>query len=130
MEVKINREIREYTESVFFGLSLRQSIFSALACGVAVGAYLLLQPVIGTETASWVCILAAFPFAVLGFVTYNGMPCERFLAAWFRSVGLMPSKLTFKNTNYYYGALEPGIVKREKEAKKRDQDIEHDVEAG
>ena len=37
MEVKINREIRNYTESMFFGLSLRQFIFSVLACGVAVG---------------------------------------------------------------------------------------------
>ena len=27
MEVKINREIRNYTESMFFGLSLRQFIF-------------------------------------------------------------------------------------------------------
>ena len=37
MEVKINKEIRNYTESMFFGLSLRQFIFSVLACGVAVG---------------------------------------------------------------------------------------------
>ena len=37
MEVKINREIRDYTETMFFGLSLRQFIFSVLACGVAVG---------------------------------------------------------------------------------------------
>ena len=35
MEVKINKEIRNYTESMFFGLSLRQFIFSVLACGVA-----------------------------------------------------------------------------------------------
>lgn len=27
MEVKINREIRAYTESLFFGLSLRQFFF-------------------------------------------------------------------------------------------------------
>ena len=27
MEVKVNREIRDYTESMFFGLSLRQFIF-------------------------------------------------------------------------------------------------------
>lgn len=27
MEVKINREIRNYTESMFFGLSLRQFVF-------------------------------------------------------------------------------------------------------
>lgn len=44
MEVKINREIRNYTESMFFGLTLRQFIFSVLACGVAVGVYFLLKP--------------------------------------------------------------------------------------
>ena len=33
MEVKINKEIRNYTESMFFGLSMRQFIFSVLACG-------------------------------------------------------------------------------------------------
>ena len=43
MEVKINKEIRNYTESMFFGLSMRQFIFSVLACGVAVGLYFLLQ---------------------------------------------------------------------------------------
>ena len=62
MEVKINREIRNYTESMFFGLSLRQFIFSVLACGVAVGLYFLLRPYVGTETVSWVCILGAAPF--------------------------------------------------------------------
>ncbi len=51
MEVKINREIRDYTESMFFGLSLRQFIFSVLACGVAVGVYFLLRPLLGLEGA-------------------------------------------------------------------------------
>ena len=37
---KINREIRDYTESMFFGLSLRQFFFSVLACGAAVLIYL------------------------------------------------------------------------------------------
>lgn len=44
LEVKINREIREYTESIFFGLSMRQFIFSALACGIAVLLYFVLKP--------------------------------------------------------------------------------------
>mgnify|MGYP002508848671 CR=1 FL=1 len=47
MEVKINREIRNYTESMFFGLSLRQLVFSALAVAVAVGLYFLLKPCVG-----------------------------------------------------------------------------------
>ena len=77
MEVKINKEIRNYTESMFFGLSLRQFIFSLLACGVAVGLYFILRPYFGIETLSWVCILGAAPFAVMGFVKYNGKMCIR-----------------------------------------------------
>ena len=50
MEVKINREIRNYTEAVFFGLSLRQIIFSACALAVAVAVFFLLKPTLGTET--------------------------------------------------------------------------------
>jgi len=43
MEIKINREIRDYKENIFFGLSLRQLIFSLLACGVAAGIFLGLR---------------------------------------------------------------------------------------
>jgi len=105
MEVKINREIRDYSESMFFGLSLRQSIFSLLAVGVAVGVYFLLKEYLGTETVSWVCILGAAPFAALGFIKYNGMTAEQLLLAWLRSEFLMPKKLTFQATNIYYEAM-------------------------
>ena len=77
MEVKINREIRNYTESMFFGLSLRQFVFSLLAVGVAVLLYFVLKPYVGTETVSWMCILGAAPFAAMGFVNYNGMTAEQ-----------------------------------------------------
>ena len=90
MEVKINREIRNYTEAMFFGLSLRQFIFSACACVVAVGIYFLLKPYVGTETVSWMCILGAAPFAALGFIKYNGMTAEKFIYAWIKSEFLMP----------------------------------------
>jgi hypothetical protein len=62
MEVKINREIRDYTEAMFFGLSLRQLIFAVLAVLTAVGVYFTLQSHLGTETVSWVCVLCAAPF--------------------------------------------------------------------
>ena len=105
MEVRINREIRDYTESMFFGLSLRQFFFSVLACGVAVGIYLGLNPIIGTETTSWLCIVAAFPFAVMGFLKYNGMTAEKFIAAWIKSTFMIPKVLLFGNTNYYYAVM-------------------------
>ena len=109
MEVKINREVRDYTEAIFFGLSFRQFVFSLLAILVAVGAYFILKPYLGTETVSWVCILVAAPFAALGFVKYNGMTAEKFILVWIRSVFLMPKKLVFKATNIHMEALKPVI---------------------
>ena len=114
MEVKINKEIRNYTESMFFGLSLRQFIFSVLACGVAVGLYFLLRGRFGTETLSWMCILGASPFAMMGFVRYNGMTAEQFVWAWIKSEFLMPKKILFIPDNLYYEALKPNIEAREK----------------
>jgi hypothetical protein len=109
MEIKINREIRDYTESMFFGLSLRQFAFALLAVGAAVGAYFLLRPRLGTETVSWVCVLAAAPFAAMGFIKYNGMTAERFLWAWVKSALLTPRILTFGATNIYYEAMRPTL---------------------
>lgn len=102
MEVKINREIREYQENVFFGLSMRQLIFSVLAIGVAVGIYFGLRDIIGTETVSWLCILGAAPFAALGFIKYNGMTAGQFIIAYIRSEFLMPRQLCFQSENVYY----------------------------
>lgn len=116
MEVKINREIRNYTESMFFGLSLRQFIFSLLAVIVAVGLYFLLKPYLNTETVSWVCILGAAPFAMLGFITYHGMRAEQFIWAWLRSEVIEPKEIRFESNNLYYEALKGNIEVREKEA--------------
>jgi hypothetical protein len=124
MEVKINREIRNYTESMFFGLSLRQFVFSLLAVAVAVGLYFGLKPYVGTETVSWMCILGAAPFAAMGFITYNGMTAEQFVWAWIRSELLEPKQIKFEPVNIYYEALKSTIDAKEKEVYKGD-DKEH-----
>lgn len=129
MEVKINREIREYTESMFFGLSMRQFFFSAAACIIAVVVYFLMKPVLGTEVTSWLCVLAAFPFAVMGFVKYNGLTAEKFIWAWIKSEVLIPKKLTFCNTNVYYKLLSMDD-KKKGEMKIYDKDAEHIVQTG
>lgn len=120
MEIKINKEIREYKESIFFGLSMRQFIFSLLACGVAVLLYFSLRNYMGLETLSWVCILGAVPFAVLGFVKYNGMTAEKLIIAFIKSEILMPKVLLFKPENMYYELLKPEYKRMEKEEMKSD----------
>ena len=112
MEVKINHEIRDYTEAVFFGLSLRQCVFAALACLAAVGLYFLLSPYLGLETLSWVCILGAAPFAAIGFIRYHGMTAEQFIWAWIKSEVLMPKRLSYRPSNSYHDAL--AIAAKEK----------------
>ena len=119
MEVKINREIREYTESMFFGLTLRQFIFTVLAAAASIISYFLLRPVIGIEAVSWVCMLTAVPFAVLGFVRYNGMPAEKFIWAWIKSDILMPRHLCFGNSNLYMELLSGAERDKQRQKKKR-----------
>jgi hypothetical protein len=99
---------------MFFGLSLRQFFFSVLACAVAVGIYLGLSPILGTETTSWLCIVAAFPFAVLGFLKYNGMTAEQFIWAWIKSMILTPRVLTIGNCNYYYDMASDAAKERKR----------------
>ena len=123
MEVRINREIRNYTESMFFGLSMRQFFFSVAAMGVAVLLYFLLKPYFGTETVSWMCILGAAPFAAMGFITYHGMTAEKFLWAWLRSEMLEPKQLKFESENYYYAAMKDLIAAHEKEVYKAHDEI-------
>ena len=96
MEIKINKEIRDYTESIFFGLSIRQLVFSFLAIGVAVLLYFSLRSSLGTETVSWVCILGAAPFAAMGFVSYHGMTAEQLFWAFLKSEALGAQNADFR----------------------------------
>ena len=120
MEIKINREIRSYTESVFFGLSMRQFVFSVLACAAAAGTYYFGRTHLGTETLSWVCVLAALPFVILGFVQYHGMTVEQFLWVWIKSEILMPKHLVFHPENLYYEITKSSREQRRKEGLKPD----------
>ena len=45
MEVKMNKEIMEYREAMFFGLDFRQMVCSLLAVSAAVGIYFSLRGV-------------------------------------------------------------------------------------
>ena len=118
MEVKINKDVREYTESMFFGLSLRQFIFSFIALVVAVVIYFWIKPFWGVETVSWMCVLGAAPFAALGFINYHGLNAEQLLWAWLNSEIIEPKKLIFESSTLYYDVLKENITKREKEAMK------------
>lgn len=113
IEVKINKEVRNYQESLFFGLNLRQLTFSALAVAASLAVYFGLKTALGSvgDWGGWLCVLAAFPFALCGFLQYNGLTFEQFIIAFLRSEVLCPQKLTFKSDNLYAKCLANSSIK-------------------
>ena len=114
MEVKMNKEIRNYQESMFMGLNLRQCIFSLLAIAVAVGIYFGLGKYGGQEMAGWLCILGAAPFAACGFFQYHGMNAEQFAWAYIKSEFLYPKRLLFQSEDLYHACMEETLALGEK----------------
>lgn len=106
IEVKIPKEVRRHKETIFFGLSARQFLCAMLAVGVAAAVYLGLGPIIGKETASWLCILAAVLPAAAGFFQYNNLTLEQFLWAFVKSQILCAGGRPFVSESLYYRALD------------------------
>lgn len=105
MEIKINKEVRQHSETLFFGLSARQFFCSAFAIGTAAGVYFALRNVLGQEAASWACIVAAAPIAAAGFFRYNGLAFEQFAWAFIKSQILCAGPRVFQAENIYYTLL-------------------------
>lgn len=121
MEIKINKEIKDYHESMFFGLSVRQFVCSVMAVGIAVGTYFGLRDIVGKEMVSWLCVLCAAPFAAAGFFKYNGMTFEKFAIAYIRSEFLCAGRRVFKSENILYNLYKEVLsdaVKKRKKSKK------------
>ena len=121
MEVKINKEISNYQESMFFGLSMRQFVFSVLAVAVAVVLYFVLNPYLGTETVSWVCVLGAAPFAAMGFFKYHGMTAEQFVINWVRTELIEPKHFRFQSQSLYFQMMKNAAKNKRKEKRTHDQ---------
>lgn len=113
MEIKINKEVRQHQESIFFGLSVRQLLCSVLAIGAAVGIYFGLHNLLGDELTSWLCILAAAPLGIAGFFRYNGMTFEQFAWAALKTCVLCAGPRVFKSENYLYEIYNRGEEKND-----------------
>ena len=114
MEVKMNKEIRDYQESMFMGLDLRQCVCSVLAILTAIGIYFGMRDITGQEITGWLCVLGAAPFAACGFFRYHGMTAEQFAWTVIKSELLYPKRLVFKSENLYFSCMEESLRLGEK----------------
>ena len=131
MEIKINKDVREYTEALFFGLNIRQLICSGLAIASAVSVYIYARDVITQEYVTYLCIAVAVPFAAVGFVKYNSMPLEKVIWAIIKDCILFPRRLTCRQNNLYWVLMKGYFEKEERKGMKGNaQECEVDSEAG
>ena len=128
-EVKINKEIRDYTESILLGLSLRQSIFSILACGSACIIYFLCSDKLGQEITSWLCMLGVLPFACFGFIRFQGMHMEEIISTAFYSLLLNNAQLINKPFNLYEEIFSSYIETSRKESIVHDKKLRKNQKA-
>ncbi len=78
IEIRIPKEIKNYREKLFFGLTLRQCICAGAALLICVPLYIFGNKILPQEAVSWIVILVAVPLMLAGFFRYNDMMFEQF----------------------------------------------------
>lgn len=101
IEIKIPKEIRDYKEVIFAGLTLRQIICLSIAFLINVPLYLYTKPYIGDELASWLVIFTGVPIFLIGFIKFDGMSFEKYFKIMLRFNFLVPRKRKYKTENIY-----------------------------
>ncbi len=86
MIIEINKDIEKVKETVFFGLTAKQSVSALLSLAVGSALVLLLQKYIGLVASAYVAVPVVSPIALAGFYSYNGMS---FFELWRRRFHFM-----------------------------------------
>ena len=84
IEIRIPKEIKTYREKLFFGMTLRQCICTAIALLICVPLYIFGNRFLPQEAVSWAVMVIAVPIMLTGFFRYNDMSFEQFAGEMFR----------------------------------------------
>ncbi|NMA17243.1 MAG: PrgI family protein [Clostridiaceae bacterium] len=98
MDMKINKEIMDYSEKIFFGLTGRQFFLCLLGLAVSVTLFFVFP--FSVDAKLFLCILAITPFALAAFLKIGGLNMEEYLKRWINKVRTPPLK--HGNENIYH----------------------------
>ena len=110
LQTELNPDILEIKQNVWLGLSLRQLVSAGIGIALAGLAYMKLDGQIGTQAASWVAVAIAAVFMFFGFFTFNGMPAEKLLLAFYRDLN-NPLEVGAQLNNLYYNNVQKTVEK-------------------
>ena len=104
LQISVPKEIKEYKQVVAFGLTLKQLLWCGAGVLTGVGVFFFIKDKIALDIVAIVCMVSAIPFALMGFVNYNGMDAWELFVQWFKVTFLM-RPLKYESTNYYKDLL-------------------------
>lgn len=100
MEIKVNKEIMDYHESLLLGLNMREILSIVVSAACAGAAYFLLKGLVGTSITGWICLAVAAPGIIFGFIKVNGVTFEKFIVSYIR-FWTTPRTRIFISENFY-----------------------------
>lgn len=121
IEVRIPKEIKDYKEKLFVGLTLRQCICTALAMGICVPLYIKGRSYINEELLSWIIIVIAMPLILIGYFNYNQMQFEKFFIEYMKMM-INPQKRLYKEQGIYE-QIRKEVLKDEERTRKGQRKI-------
>ncbi len=110
MEIQINKDIRDYTESIFLGLDIRQSVSTVIGCAISGIVFFLIRGKFGLDLSLFISLLFSLPALAYGFIKINGMTIDKYVKAMFFTLVQTPAELPVKSNSIYYS-----LIKADKE---------------
>ena len=80
IKADVPRDVTEYKEQFFLGMTGRQLVCVALMIALAVGTFLLGKKFLTTDILIYLIMVEVAPLAAVGFLKYNGMGFEKMIA--------------------------------------------------
>ena len=96
-------------------MTVRQLVFSALAGVSALCIFFLCNGRLPMEMVSWLCILAAVPFAAFGFIRWHGMYMEDIIKVFIRSRFVVGHTVYFRPQNDNKALIVAYLKEKERE---------------
>lgn len=116
IEVKVPKEIREYKEKFWAGLTVRQLISCAIALIIIVPLYFFDNKVMNEELVGWFCMFLGVFIGAFGFYNHNGMNFENFVVAILKAF-FTPNKSIYSRKTLVDKMLEREILELQEEIK-------------
>ena len=124
LQIKINKEIRDIEEDIYWGMSRRKLVSSVLCFVIVLGVFMAMwKNGFSLDIACVIASICGMPIGAFGFIKWHGMTFEKaLLSIAFNE--LTPKELVFKGKNIQADEFDlyiKNMQSTEKEANKEDK---------